>query len=196
MVNYNNGKIYKIEPICDYDEGDIYIGSTTKQYLSQRMTAHKKDYRSYQKGNHKKITSFILFDKYGIDNCNILLLELVNVETKDELHNREAHYIKNLKCVNKIIPKRTPKEYRQDNKESIIIKKKQYRQDNKVFINIKHKEYNDTHKEVAKQYYLRKKSILSETHICDCGSSYMYTHKARHFKTIKHCKYIDSLTTI
>ena len=32
MVNYNNGKIYKIEPIVDHDEGDIYFGSTTKQY--------------------------------------------------------------------------------------------------------------------------------------------------------------------
>ena len=25
MINYNNGKIYKIEPVCDHDEGDIYI---------------------------------------------------------------------------------------------------------------------------------------------------------------------------
>ena len=33
MVNYSNGKIYKIEPIIDHDEGDIYIGSTTKKYL-------------------------------------------------------------------------------------------------------------------------------------------------------------------
>ena len=36
MVNYNNGKIYKIEPL-NGEEGDIYIGSTTKEYLSQRM---------------------------------------------------------------------------------------------------------------------------------------------------------------
>ena len=41
MVNYNNGKIYKIEPIVDHDEGDIYIGSTTKQYLSMRMDKHR-----------------------------------------------------------------------------------------------------------------------------------------------------------
>jgi len=27
MVNYNNGKIYKIEPICDHEENEIYIGS-------------------------------------------------------------------------------------------------------------------------------------------------------------------------
>ena len=38
MTNYNNGKIYMIEPICEYEVGDIYIGSTTKQYLSQHFT--------------------------------------------------------------------------------------------------------------------------------------------------------------
>ena len=35
MVNYNNGKIYKIEPV-NGEEGDIYIGSTTKEYLSSQ----------------------------------------------------------------------------------------------------------------------------------------------------------------
>ena len=41
MVNYSNGKIYKIES----DLGDlIYIGSTTKYYLSQRMERHRFDY--------------------------------------------------------------------------------------------------------------------------------------------------------
>ena len=29
MVNYSKGKINKIEPICDHDEVDVYIGSTT-----------------------------------------------------------------------------------------------------------------------------------------------------------------------
>jgi len=37
MVNYQNGKIYFIEPICEHEENERYIGSTTKQYLSQRM---------------------------------------------------------------------------------------------------------------------------------------------------------------
>ena len=48
MINYNNGKIYKIEPICDHDEWDIYIGSTTKQYLCQRMATHKYYYKKYK----------------------------------------------------------------------------------------------------------------------------------------------------
>ena len=42
MTNYNNGKIYKIEPICEYDEGDIYIGSTTKEYRSEERRVGKE----------------------------------------------------------------------------------------------------------------------------------------------------------
>ena len=37
MKNYNNSKIYKIEPTCEYDEGDIYIGSTNREYLCQNF---------------------------------------------------------------------------------------------------------------------------------------------------------------
>ena len=68
-INYKNGKIYKIEPRGDHSEGDIYIGSTTKQYLSQRMVQHRGDYMRFKNGTHNKTNSFDLFDKYGVDNC-------------------------------------------------------------------------------------------------------------------------------
>ena len=32
--DFSKGKVYKIEPVCDHDEGDIFIGSTTKDYLT------------------------------------------------------------------------------------------------------------------------------------------------------------------
>jgi hypothetical protein len=86
MVNYSNCKIYKIEPICEHDEGDIYIGSTTKDYLSKRMVAHRSLYKRCK--NSKEInycSSYKLFDKYGIENCNIYLLENVSANSKDEL---------------------------------------------------------------------------------------------------------------
>jgi len=130
-VNYNNGKVYKIEPICEYEEGEIYIGSTTKQYLSQRMTAHRGNYNQYKNGGIKHATSFNLFDKYGIDNCQIVLLELVNVNSKIELHQREAHYIRTLKCVNKQIPNRSKSEYIIDTKQQKIEYDKKYREDNR-----------------------------------------------------------------
>jgi predicted GIY-YIG superfamily endonuclease len=41
MVNYSNGKIYKIEPTVEHEDGDIYIGSTTNKLLCQRMGKHR-----------------------------------------------------------------------------------------------------------------------------------------------------------
>jgi hypothetical protein len=143
LINYNNGKVYKIETICEYDEGDIYIGSTTKKYLSQRLTKHRENYNQYKNGGRKQMTSFDLFDKYGIDNCQIVLLELVNVNSKEELHQREAHYIRTLKCVNKVIPLRTSNEYIEDNKD----KRKQYKEANKDKIALQNKALKEANKE-------------------------------------------------
>jgi hypothetical protein len=124
-INYKNGKIYKIEPICDHDEGDVYIGSTTKEYLSQRMTAHRSGYNCFKRGTRKhKLISYDLFEKYGVSNCDIILLELVEANSKDELHKREAHYIRTMKCVNRFIPLRTEREYKQEHKEEISQKNK------------------------------------------------------------------------
>ena len=72
MVNYANGKI-SMTTVIDAIEGDgnMYIGSTTKKYLSQRMEAHRHDFEGWILGarNYTKISSFILFEKFGIDYC-------------------------------------------------------------------------------------------------------------------------------
>jgi hypothetical protein len=117
-INYKNGKIYKIEPV-NGEEGEIYIGSTTKQYLSQRMTAHRANYNRWKNGKCYKVMAFDLFDKFGLDNCKIILLESCPCESKDQLHARESHHIRTLNCINKMVPGRTDKEYYHDNKEKI-----------------------------------------------------------------------------
>ena len=164
MSKYNNGKIYKIEHINE--DGDIYVGSTTKS-LRYRFERHIQDYILY-KLNYKvsKINSFIMFDNYGVDNCKITLIENVDVESKDELLQREAYHIKNNKCVNKVVPLRTKSEYKNDTKEHI--------------------------KEYSKQYYENNKEKLKTKCICECGSTYTLNHKSDHIKTKKHIKYIAS----
>ena len=138
MVNYSNGKVYKIEPIYG-DEGEVYFGSTTKQYLSQRMDSHRNNYKSYKNGYKSLLCgSFILFDKYGIENCKIVLLENVIAESKDQLTAREAYYIRNYKCVNKYIPLRKVKEYMEEyytkNRKKLVKNKKEYYNKNKEII--------------------------------------------------------------
>jgi hypothetical protein len=164
-MNYKNGKIYKIESHV----GDkIYIGSTTKQYLSQRLVHHRSDYKSWQNGTRlNRVNSFILFEEYGVENCQIVLLETFPCNSKDELHSREAHYIKTITCVNRAIPNRTQKEYKIDNEERLKVRDKNYREANK-----------------------EKRQMKIE---CECGNVYSYNDKSRHFKCKKHIKYLESL---
>ena len=141
--DYSQGKIYKIEPIVEHDEGDIYIGSTTKKYLSQRMTAHRKDYKRWIEGKKGHTTSFILFQKYGIQNCEIILIEEVDTTTHDGLVSKEAFYIKAFKCVNKYVPFKTEEE----RKKTIKEQSKMYSQQNKEKIQNYQMQYRNEHKE-------------------------------------------------
>ena len=159
--DYSQGKIYKIEPLGEFDEGDIYIGQTTQRLLSQRMGKHRCCYWCWKNGKCGKTTSFELFDKYGIDNCRILLLETVTASNYDELASREAYYIRTLKCVNKIIPLRTDTEYYKDNEEEIKVYQKKYHDkyynEKKDLINEKNRQYYEENKDEIRSKANEKK---------------------------------------
>jgi len=172
MVNYNNGKVYKIEPICEHDDGEIYIGSTTNT-LNKRMITHRCDYKRYKNGKGGCYTSYTLFDKYGIENCRIILLELVNCNSKDELLAREGYYIRILKCVNMIIPDRKKQQYFEDTKEERCKYQKLYYEKHKYEINEK----------------------LKIKFICECGHECRTSDKYKHFKSKKHIAFMESLSS-
>jgi hypothetical protein len=69
-----------------------YIGSTTKS-LIDRFNSHIKKYKRWKINNKNFISSFILFDKYGIENCEIILMDDYNINNKIELLKREQHWI-------------------------------------------------------------------------------------------------------
>jgi hypothetical protein len=117
MPNYQNGKIYKI---INYENDDIYIGSTCET-LSQRIAKHRADLKRYINGERHYITSFKILEK---TSATIILLENYPCNSKEELTAREAFYIKENDCVNKIIPLRTDKQYREDNKDVLSEKAK------------------------------------------------------------------------
>lgn len=166
MVNYLYGKIYKIEPIVEHEEGDVYYGSTTKQYLSQRMDSHRGLYNAWQNKKAKMCYSFRLFDKFGLENCNICLVENYPCDTKDELLAREAYYIRNNKCVNKCIPGRTTVEYHRESESYQRYSKEYHKQPH---VQDKVKEYHKTnekyieyHKDYCKGYYQQHKEVISK----------------------------------
>ena len=165
MVNYQNSKIYKI---IDIGGNMCYIGSTTKDYLSKRMTEHRNHYSQWLNGKPGNVSAFQIFDTYGVENCRIELIELCPCNSRDELRQREGHYIRNLLCVNKVIPDRT---------------KQQYRLDNALKLKTRQALYRDEHREKLNE--LKKVSIK-----CSCGVSYTHSHKSRHFQTKAHNQYI------
>ncbi|KAJ1393588.1 hypothetical protein B484DRAFT_304737, partial [Ochromonadaceae sp. CCMP2298] len=117
-----------------------YIGSTTEEYLSRRMVAHRSAFKKWKLSKKNYTTVYDIFDKYGVENCSIELLESCPCESIDALHAREAYYIKSLSCVNKNIPGRTDKEYYQDNKDAIKKYHIQYQLDNKDMIKERQKQ--------------------------------------------------------
>ena len=113
MVNYQDGKIYKI--VCNIT-GLVYIGSTCKHYLSQRLQNHKSEYNMFKKNGKRYISSFKVLEN---GNYNILLLELYPCNTKDELHAKERYYMESIDCVNLQLVGRTSKEWKKDNKDKL-----------------------------------------------------------------------------
>ncbi len=97
MVNYNNGKIYKL--ICDNSDF-IYIGSTT-QKLYKRLDQHKRYGCSSKK----------LFE---LGNVKIILIEDFKCENKEQLIKREQYYIDKYK--NNIINNKNAVENKKENK--------------------------------------------------------------------------------
>ena len=167
MVNYNNGKIYKI--VCDITN-KTYYGSTTTT-LCRRLGQHKT-----QKG----------IVQYGMTNPKIYLVEDFSCDRKEQLFKRERFFIENNECINKNIPTRTRKEYREDNKELIKKTHKIYEENHKEDISSNKKKYYINNKEFIS---LRQKAIIN----CDCGSSFTVAGKSLHSKSQKHIKYVNSL---
>ncbi len=173
MVNYNLGKVYKIEPISGGEEGDVYVGSTAIPMLCTRMAQHRSDYRGWKDGKRNPRTSGILFEKYGVDNCHIVILESINAETKDELFACERKWIQSHKCVNNNISGRTQQQYYQDNR-------------------VIYQQYRDQHK-VHKQQYDKKYKDASPMITCECGSVYKQFNRSIHVKSFKHKQFITNI---
>ena len=153
MPNYSNSVIYIIKPNEeDYNENDVYYGSTTD--FVNRIRQHKYDYNEYKITQFKYFSYFILYDKYGIDNCITEIIEEYPCNTKEELLLCERYYIEKYPCINVQIPITTNDEkkeyqieyYNKHNRE-ILQKKKEYYVENIEKIN----KYKEENKEIIKE---------------------------------------------
>jgi hypothetical protein len=118
MVNYSNGKIYKL---VSFSTDNVYYGSTCSP-LSKRLAGHRKNYKCWKNGKGKYTTSF---DVVQCDDVEIVLVENINCVSKEQLYAAERKHIEDNTCVNKVHPGRTRKQHYKDNKISINTKQKE-----------------------------------------------------------------------
>jgi len=140
MLDYSKSKIYKI---WSHLGDGVYYGSTTRT-LSNRMAGH----RGSTKLSSGSTTANILFEKYGIENCKIELVELYPCQTVEELRKREGEYIRNNDCVNKMM-KGSMFDISAYNKKQYIKHREQRIQSQKEY-------YNDN-KEIFKEVYIKNR---------------------------------------
>lgn len=165
MPKYENGIIYKLKHNEDYDDINIYVGSTTN--FKNRKNAHKTNCNCENNKNHNYKVYQYIRDNGGWDEWVMIPIEQYSCNNKKDLETRERHHIDLLRpALNKNIPLRTNQEYRDDNKEIIKIKKKDDYINNIEYKTLKQKIYNENHKEEKKiydkEYRLKNKDKINE----------------------------------
>jgi len=174
-IDYNNTLIYKLCHKEDYDNANIYIGSTTNftkrknQYKLSCLDENAKEY-------HQKKYQCIR-DNGGWDNCNMIEIEKYPFNDKREAAAKEEYWrtyfavLNSIKCYsssdhkkeknagkckkycenNKVKIAEYLKEYCDNNKGKIAITNKNYCENNKGKIAKYLKEYRDNNKERINQ---------------------------------------------
>jgi len=176
MPDYSKGVIYMLEPIVQYEAGDVYYGSTT-QPLYKRLFQHKQK-RGDTNSKH-------LFEKYG-NNIKIVLVKAFPCNSKQELFAEEGKYIRENKCVNRCIAGRSQAEYYQDHKEEIKAYKTEYYQEHKEEKKASYQKHKEEIKQTNKEYHQEHKAERNQKITCECGCIVIKRDLNRHKRSKKH----------
>ena len=175
--NKIHGKVYKL---TSNETNNVYIGSTTIS-LCKRFHNHKYDVK-----RNPGLTSSTLFE-YNDVKISCLYEGFFN--NRNELYDMERHYIENEpNSLNKMIPRRTRKQYYWDNREIELAKTKEWRLNNLERERKNERERKRCNKDItnAKRNVVRN---AQESIYCDiCGGCYKPHNKLVHERTKKHSK--------
>lgn len=208
MVNYQNGKVYKL--IDNQTDKPFYVGSTA-QSLSQRKGQHVVAANTNQQ---RAVYQYIRNINF---NFSIVLIKSYPCRNKDELNREEGKWIQKLSkkydLTNHIIAGRTYsewfKQYYEENKDKILEYHQNYRRRNTKRINQYAEEYRKQHKdkinEYAEKYRAQNRDRINVWHKqnyeqnkdrintkkgekveCYCGAVVRRDWLRRHQRTKKH----------
>ena len=178
---------------------DCYIGST--EDVRMRRMQHKSSCNNENSKNYNlKVYQFIRANG-GWDNFEMVQIGSVWNKATKSLVEIEQDYIdtykSNLNCKRaytseeqkKEYNNQQKKEYYQKNKNKICELMKVYRHKNKNKISEKFKAYR-----INNRYKISERKKVKFT--CECGSTLRKEDKARHFKSIKHKSFVNSLVEL
>ena len=188
MVNYQLGKVYKI-----VGNGLLYVGSTTRPLLCQRLAQHYSEYKRWLNGSINYMSSFSCFNdpKYYIE-----LLELCPCNSNYELRICENKWIQELNCVNKknaLAKNALAKNALAQTVEAISTKKSNnfsYKCDVCNFTTIRDSQRKRHEMTPKHKMLIKKNTNESNTNVCECGKRYAFASGlCLHRKT---CTYLNS----
>jgi hypothetical protein len=109
---------------------DCYIGSTTD--FTKRKSSHKSACNNSKDENHHYYLYQFIRDHGGWENWDVLEIEMYRAVDKPDQARRERCWLETYGAtLNKAIPSRTEKEYREENREQIRERNKVYREENR-----------------------------------------------------------------
>ena len=140
IPDYSNSCIYKLVHKEDFNNENVYVGSTTN--FIQRKKSHKKKCNIECDKEYNKYVYQHIRANGGWENWVMIQIEPFSCNSKKELETRERYWIETLKSIlNCVIPTRTKKEYYDLNRDKILEKCRKYRENNKEEKNAKAREY-------------------------------------------------------
>lgn len=204
MPNYNNSVIYKLLKKDDFDNLNIYIGSSCN--FRNRKCRHKFNTNSEKSKNYYMDLYTYIRNNGGFDEWTMIQIENFKCNTKKELEARERYWVELLKPkLNSRVPNRTLNECRLDNIERYKKKEREYYEKNKKEINEKGKIYRENNKEKIaerekkwrennrEEINRRKRERAAVKVTCECGCIVRTDNLTEHKKTQKHFDTLKNL---
>jgi len=163
-----NYRVENAEKRCEY----------TRQYKLEHPEEVKATQKAYYEANKeeiiKKQTAYV-------------------EENRAEVQRRKKEWAEK----NKDAIAEKHKIYTEENKSVIQERGKKYYEENKNIIKEKNKAYREANKEKMKEYLktynAENRDKLAESHTCECGGKYSWSHQDRHNESKRHKKYVESL---
>jgi hypothetical protein len=205
-TDYSRTIIYKIVKNDDFENANVYVGSTTE--FVKRKYGHKSNCNNENNEKYNRKVYQTIRENGGWENWNMIEIEKYPCNDKREAETREEYWRCELKAklnsqrafITTEQLKQHKKEYRKEycieNSDKIKQFQKEYHIENADKIKEKKKEYRTENaekiKQFQKQYRTENAEKIYQKYDCECGGKYTHQGKSIHFKTKNHQNYINN----